>query len=176
MVDSRWLFSGLVALVAAERLFEMWIAGRNRHRLLERGGFEVGQTHYPWMVLLHSTFLVSALLEVWCLDRPLIPPLATSMTVLVVASMALRYWVIATLGNRWTTRVVLLPGAPRITTGPFRFLRHPNYLAVVVEIAALPLAHTAWLTSLVYSLLNAALLRARIRVEDEALDEAARVA
>ena len=175
MVDSRWLFTGLVALVALERLFEMWIAGRNRRRLLEAGGFEVGQTHYPWMVLLHSTFLVSALLEVWYLDRPLIPPLATSMIVLVASSMALRYWVMATLGERWTTRIVLLPGEPRITTGPFRCLRHPNYLAVVVEIAALPLVHTAWLTSLVYSLLNSALLRTRIRVEDEALDQATRV-
>ncbi len=174
MVDSRWLFTGLVALVALERLFEMWIAGRHRRWLLERGGFEVGQTHYPWMVLLHATFLVSALLEVWYLDRPLMPSLAICMVVLVAASMALRYWVIATLGRRWTTRVVLLPGAPRLTTGPFRFFRHPNYLAVVVEIAALPLVHTAWLTSLVYSLLNAALLRTRIGVEDEALDEATR--
>jgi len=176
MVDSRWLFTGLVALVALERLFEMWIAGRNRRRLLAGGGLEVGQTHYPWMVLLHSTFLVSAVLEVWSLERPLIPLLAMCMVVLVAASMAVRYWVIATLGRRWTTRIVLLPGAPRITTGPFRFFRHPNYLAVVVEIAALPLVHTAWLTSLVYSLLNAALLRTRIRAEDEALDEATRVA
>lgn len=176
MVDGRWLFTGLVALVALERIFEMWIAGRNRRWLLEGGGFEVGQTHYPWMVLLHSTFLVSALLEVWYLDRRVIPSLAMCMVVLVAASMALRYWVIATLGRRWTTRIVLLPGAPRITSGPFRYFRHPNYLAVVVEIAALPLVHTAWLTSLVYSLLNAVLLRTRIRVEDEALDEAARVA
>lgn len=174
MVESRWLFTGLVALVGLERLFEMWIAGRNRRRLLEEGGFEVGQTHYPWMVLLHSTFLLSALFEVWYLDRPLIPALAMSMLVLVAASMALRYWVIATLERRWTTRILLLPGEPRVTKGPFRFLGHPNYLAVVVEIAALPLVHTAWMTSLTYSLLNAALLRTRIRVEDEALDEAAR--
>lgn len=174
MVDSRWLFTGLIALVAVERLFEMWIAGRNRRWLLGRGGFEVGQAHYPWMVLLHSTFFVSAILEVWYLDRPLIPPLAISMVGLLVASMALRYWVVATLGSRWTTRVLLLPGEPRLGGGPFRFLKHPNYLAVVVEIAALPLVHTAWMTSLTYSLLNAALLRTRIRVEAAALDEAIR--
>lgn len=174
MVDSRWLFTGMVALVGVERLFEVWLAGRNRRRILELGGFEVGQAHYRWMVLLHATFLMAAPLEVWGLDRPLIPTLALGMTVLVVASMSLRYWVVATLRSRWTTRVLVLPGEPRITTGPFRFLHHPNYLAVTIEIAALPLVHTAWLTAVTYSLLNAVLLRTRIRVEDEAIDESMR--
>ncbi len=169
MVDSRWLFTGLVGLVGLERLLELWIAGRNRRWLLARGGFEVGQDHYPWMVLLHATFLVAAPMEVWMLDRPLIPPLAIGMMLLLIVAMALRYWVVVTLRQRWTTRVVLLPGAPRITRGPFHFLSHPNYLAVALEIAALPLVHTAWLTALTYSILNAVLLKTRIRVEESAL-------
>jgi methyltransferase len=173
MVDSRWLFTGLVALVGVQRLVELRLAERNRCELLARGGFEVGKTHYRWMVLLHATFLSAAPLEVWSLDRPLLPVLALAMTALLVAAMTLRYWAIMTLGSRWTTRVVVLPGAPRIETGPFRFLRHPNYLAVVTEMVALPMVHTAWLTALTYSLLNAALLRTRIRVEEDALREAA---
>jgi len=114
---------------------------------------------------------MAAPVEVWVLGRPLIPPLAIAMVVLLLGAMALRYWVVATLGRRWTTRVLLLPGEPRITTGPFRFLNHPNYLAVVVEIAALPLVHTAWLTAVTYSILNAGLLRTRIAVEGMALQE-----
>ncbi|NHZ73004.1 MAG: hypothetical protein GWP16_00835 [Nitrospirae bacterium] len=174
MVDSRWLFTGLVALVGLERLLELWIAGRNRSRLLSQGAVEVGKDHYPWMVLLHTTFLVAAPLEVWALGRRFIPALALSMMVVLVTAMALRYWVIVTLGRRWTTRVLLLPEEPRITTGPFRLLPHPNYLAVIMEIAALPLVHTAWLTALTYSVLNAAMLRTRLGVENEAWREGVR--
>jgi len=103
------------------------------------------------------------------LDRPLIPPLAVGMMLLLIVAMALRYWVVVTLRQRWTTRVVLLPGASRITRGPFRFLSHPNYLAVAIEIAALPLVHTAWLTAVTYSILNTVLLKTRVRVEETAL-------
>lgn len=170
MVDSRWLFAALIALVGLERLVELWLASRNRRWLLARGAVEVGKSHYPWMVLLHSTFLVAAPMEVWFLERPLIPPLALAMLLLSVVAMALRYWVVVTLGRRWTTRV-LLAKEPRISAGPFRFLDHPNYLAVVLEIAALPLVHTAWLTALTYSILNASLLRTRISVEETALRE-----
>lgn len=174
MVDSRWLFTGLIALVGLERLVELRLASRNRRWLLARGAVEVGKSHYPWMVLLHSTFLVAAPMEVWFLERPLIPPLALAMLLLLMVAMALRYWVVVTLGRRWTTRV-LLAKEPRISEGPFRFLDHPNYLAVVLEIAALPLVHTAWLTALTYSILNAGLLRTRIRVEETALREEAEV-
>jgi methyltransferase len=175
MVDSRWLFTALIALVGLERLLELRLASRNRRWLLARGAVEVGQSHYPWMVMLHSTLLLAAPMEVWFLERPLIPPLALAMMLLLMVAMALRYWVVVTLGHRWTTRVLLLPKESRITTGPFRFLDHPNYLAVVLEIAALPLVHTAWLTALSYSILNAGLLRTRIRVEETALREEAEV-
>ena len=174
MVDSRWLFTALIALVGLERLVELRLASRNRRWLLARGAVEVGESHYPWMVMLHSTFLLAAPMEVWFLERPLIPPLALAMLLLLMVAMALRYWVVVTLGRRWTTRV-LRAKESRITAGPFRFLDHPNYLAVVMEIAALPLVHTAWLTALTYSILNAGLLRTRIRVEETALREEAEV-
>ncbi len=157
-------------MVGAERLLELWLAGRNRRWLMAQGAVEVGESHYPWMVLLHSTFLLAAPMEVWIFERPLIPPLACGMLLLLLTAMALRYWVVATLGRRWTTRVLLLPGEPRIETGPFRVLRHPNYLAVALEIAALPLVHSAWLTAGIYSLLNACLLKTRIGIEDAALE------
>jgi methyltransferase len=168
MVESRWLFSGLVALVATMRGIELLIAKRNQRWLEARGGVEVGQAHYPWMVLLHASFLLAAPAEVWFLNRPMFPPLAAVCLLLTSAAMALRYWVIATLGRRWTTRVVCLPGALPVTDGPFRFLRHPNYLAVAVEILALPLIHSAWLTAGMFSVLNGYMLKTRIRVEEAA--------
>lgn len=168
-VDSRVLYTLLVVLVAAGRLVELRIAGRNRRRLLERGGIEVAQGHYPWMVALHTALIIASPLEVWLLDRPFLPALGFSMLALLVLAALLRWWVIATLEGRWTTRIVVLPEVPPITGGPYRFLRHPNYLAVILEILSLPLVHTAWLTALVFSVLNGWLLRVRIRAEEEAL-------
>jgi methyltransferase len=168
-LDTRVLFTLLVALVAAGRLVELRIAGRNLRALLARGGIEAAPGHYRWMVLLHAGFLASCLLEVWLLHRPFLPALAAPMLLLVVLATALRYWVISTLGGRWTTRIVVLPASTPVTGGPYRFLRHPNYLAVIIEIFALPLIHTAWLTAIVFSALNALLLRVRIRAEEEAL-------
>ena len=129
----------------------------------------MGAAHYPWMVLLHTSFLFSCVVEVWALDRPLRPQLAVGMLIVLVGSMGLRYWVIVALGRRWTTRVFCLPGEPLITSGPYRFLRHPNYLAVVMEIVALPMIHGAWLTAIVFSIANAWLLSHRIREEEEGL-------
>jgi len=169
MPDTRLLYSLLVAAVAAGRLVELRIAERHRRSLLARGGVEAGAGHYPWMVALHSAFLVAGPAEVWLLGRPFVPWLAAAAIVLLGAAVVLRWWVITTLGERWTTRILVLPGAPLISGGPFRFLRHPNYLAVATEIAALPLVHTAWMTALAFSLLNAWLLRVRIRAEEAAL-------
>jgi methyltransferase len=169
MVDTRWLYTGLLLLMAIARLAELGLAGRNQRWLAERGAVEVGSGHYPVMVVQHALFLMSCLVEVWCLDRPFLPPLAAVMMVLLVLAMGLRYWVIATLGRRWTTRVYCLSGEPTITHGPYRYLRHPNYLAVVIEIFALPLIHTAWLTAMIFSVTNGMVLRHRIRVEEAAL-------
>ena len=172
--DTRLLFTLLVALVALGRGVELVIAERNRRRLLARGAVEAGAGHYPSMVALHAAWLVAAPAEVWLLDRPFLPWLAFPMLALFALATALRWWVIATLGERWTTRILVLPEAPLVTGGPYRFLRHPNYLAVVVELAALPLVHTAWLTALLASAANAALLAVRITVEERALAGASR--
>jgi methyltransferase len=169
VTDTRILYTLLVALVAAGRLVELRIAERNRRRLLARGGVEAGSEHYPWMVGLHAAFLIAAPLEVWLLGRLFIPVLAVSMLVLLVVAVALRWWVISTLDGRWTTRIIVLPGVAPITGGPYRFLRHPNYLAVILEIFSVPLIHTAWLTAIVFSLTNAWMLRVRIRAEEAAL-------
>lgn len=167
--DSRLLYTLLVAGVAVQRLFELRLARRHQRALLARGGVEAAARHYPAMVLLHAAFLAACPLEVWGLHRPFRPGLAAAMAALLAAAQVLRYWAIATLGERWTTRIVCLPGAAPITGGPYRFLRHPNYLAVAVEIAALPLLHGAWLTAAVFSAANAMLLAVRIREEEAAL-------
>ena len=162
-------FTALVALVGVERLAELVVSRRNAAWSLARGGVEHGRGHYPVMVALHSGFLVAMLVEAW-VRRPEVPPaLAWSMLVLVLASQALRWWCILTLGPRWNTRVIVVPGMPPVASGPYRFLRHPNYVAVVVEGVALPLVHASWITAVVFTVANAILLTVRIRVEDAAL-------
>ena len=170
MVDTKALYTGLVALVVVQRLAELRLAERNRVALLEQGAVEVGQSHYSWMVAMHTAFLASCVTEVWLLERPFIPALAASMLILLIAASGARYWAISTLGGRWTTRILVLPGASPVTGGPYRFVRHPNYLAVAAEIAALPLAHTAWITALTFSTANSVLLLlVRIPAEEAAL-------
>lgn len=159
----------LIAVVACERLAELVIARRNLAWSLERGGVEVGAGHYPVMVVLHTGFLLGCLAEAILLDRPFLPALGWSMLAIVVAAQALRWWCITTLGPRWNTRVVVIPGAPRVYGGPYRLFSHPNYVAVVAEGIALPLVHTAWITALVFTVLNAALLTRRITTENAAL-------
>jgi methyltransferase len=110
-------------------------------------------------------------LEVLLLQRPFVPAIAAISGAALVGTMALRYWAVSSLGDRWNTRVLVEPGVPAVTSGPYRFLGHPNYLAVVVEIAALPMLHTAWLTAILFTVLNAWMLRLRIAVEERALLE-----
>ncbi len=162
-------FTVVVALVALERLAELVVSNRNAAWSLARGGRETGQGHYPFMVVLHSGLLVAMLVEAWVRRPEVAPLLAWSMLVLAVAAQALRWWCITTLGQRWNTRVIVVPGLPPVTGGPYRFLRHPNYVAVVVEGVALPLLHASWITALVFTVANAALLTVRIRAEDAAL-------
>jgi len=167
--DSRVLYTLLIAGVAGQRLIELRLSRRHQRALLARGGVEAAPGHFPAMVVLHTAFLAACPLEVWWLRRPFRPALAAAMAVLLVAAQALRYWAIATLGERWTTRIVCLPGAAPVTGGPYRFLRHPNYLAVAVEMAALPLLHGAWLTAAAFSAAGAGVLAVRIREEEAAL-------
>ncbi len=167
--DSRVLYTVLIAGVALQRLLELRLSGRHLRSLLARGGVEAAPRHYRAMVVLHASFLAACPLEVWLLHRPFRPHLAAAMAILLLAAAALRAWAIGSLGERWTTRIVCVPGAPRVVAGPYRFLRHPNYLAVVVEMAALPLLHGAWLTAAVFSAANAAVLAVRIPAEERAL-------
>jgi methyltransferase len=159
----------LIAVVAVERFVELIVSQRNSAWSRSRGGTEAGARHYPVMVVLHVGLLAGCVVEVVMLHRPFIPALGWPMLVVVVAAQLLRWWCIATLGQQWNTRVIVIPGGTRVTRGPYRLIPHPNYVAVVVEGIALPLVHSAWLTALVFTVLNAALLRTRIRVENAAL-------
>lgn len=162
-------FTVLIGLVALERLAELVVSTRNAAWSLERGGRETGQSHYPLMVVLHSALLAGALVEAWVRRPDVWSALAWSMLTLVVLSQALRWWCIGTLGRRWNTRVIVVPGMAPVRNGPYRLFSHPNYVAVALEGVALPLVHAAWLTALVFTLANAALLTVRIRVENIAL-------
>jgi methyltransferase len=159
----------LIAAIGVERLAELIVSKRNWAWSRDRGGTEFGAAHYPTMVVLHVALLVGCLIEPVVLHRPFIPALGWPMLAIVIAAQGLRWWCITTLGRQWNTRVIVIPGANRITGGPYRLISHPNYVAVVVEGVALPLVHSSWLTALVFTILNAALLRTRLKVENDAL-------
>ena len=163
-------YTVLILATGAERIAELVVSARNARWSFARGGIEYGGGHFPPMVALHTGLLLACLAEVWLLDRPFLPWLGWPMLVLVLASQALRWWCIGTLGPRWNTRVIVVPGLPLVTRGPYRWLHHPNYVAVVVEGFALPLVHTAWITALGFTVLNAVLLLGfRIPCENRAL-------
>ncbi|MEV5789387.1 MULTISPECIES: isoprenylcysteine carboxylmethyltransferase family protein [unclassified Streptomyces] len=164
----------LVAVVAAERVAELVVARRNERWSVARGATIAGQGHYPAMVALHTGLLAGCLAEVWLAGRPFVPALAWPMLAVLAAAQGLRWWCIRSLGPRWNTRVIVVPGLPLVAKGPYRWrrLRHPNYVAVVAEGVALPLVHTAWVTAVVFTVLNAVLLRVRIRCENRALASA----
>lgn len=162
----------LVAAVAAERVAELVVARRNERWSTARGAVVTGRGHYPAMVALHTGLLAGCLIEVWLAGRPLVPWLSWPMLAALAAAQSLRWWCVGTLGPRWNTRVIVVPGLPLVTGGPYRWLRHPNYAAVVAEGLALPLIHTAWVTATLFTMLNAALLTVRVRCEDRALTAA----
>lgn len=153
----------IVVLVALQRLAELVHARRNAARLIARGGVEAGAGHYPLIVALHAAWLASMVALV-----PPDAPVNWPLFGLYVALQGIRYWTIAALGERWTTRVIVVPGAEPVRRGPYRFMRHPNYAVVACEVALLPLVFGAWRIALGFSILNAGLLVHRIRVEDAA--------
>ncbi|WP_456844635.1 isoprenylcysteine carboxyl methyltransferase family protein [Cellulomonas sp. P5_C6] len=166
MIPYDWL----IVVVALERLAELVVSQRHVHWAFAHGGVETGQRHYPPMVALHTGLLVACVVEVHVADRPFLPVLGWTALAFVVAANALRWWCIATLGDQWSTRVIVVPGAALVRRGPYRWLSHPNYVAVAVEGAALPLVHTAWVTAVAFTLLNAVLLLGfRIPTEERAL-------
>lgn len=158
----------VLSLVTAQRLGELVLARRNTRRLLARGAIEVGAGHYPFIVALHAAWLIGLWLLAW--DRPL----NLWLLAVFVGLQAARVWVIASLGERWTTRIIILSGEPLVRRGPYRFLSHPNYVVVAAEIMILPIAFgLAWYT-LIFSLLNAAMMAVRISVETQGLRAALR--
>ena len=169
MSSVTW-YAVLLGAVALWRGVELVVSARNRRWALERGGFEEGQGHFPAMAALHTGFLVGALAEVVLADRPFVPPLGWTMLAVLVLTQAVRLWCMVELGRQWNTRVVVVPGMPRVTGGPYRWLSHPNYVVVAVEGVALPLVHTAWVTAVAFTVLNAVLLlRYRIPAEEAAM-------
>ncbi len=165
------IFVAFVGLVALERLAELRLSRRNENRLHELGAREHAAGHFIAMQLLHTLWLVSIVLEVTLLRPPFQLWVSALAALCFGAGQCLRYAAIHALGGRWTVRVFTLPGAAPVTRGVYRYLRHPNYLGVVLEIAALPLIHSAWRSAVVFSLANAVLLAVRIRKEEHALSE-----
>lgn len=160
------LAQAILSFVLFQRLAELWLSRSNTRRLMALGGIEHGAAHYPWLVVLHAGWLVALILSV-----PTDAAIDSLWLTIFVMLQAARFWVLMTLGEFWTTRIITLPGRPLIRSGPYRYLRHPNYAVVAGEIAVLPMVFEQWLIAIVFSLANAVLLYERIRVEDAALAE-----
>src|SRR5271170_4502397 len=162
-------FLGLLVVVALLRIVELQISRRHQKEMIARGAAKVDEPRFRWMVLLHTAVLIGAALEVVLLRRPFIPILAASMFAIFLAANVVRWWVIRTLGHHWNVQVVDSTCLGVITSGPFRFVRHPNYAAVFAEMLALPLIHTAWITALAGSLAHVAVLAQRLATEEPVL-------
>ena len=163
------LFTLLIVIVAVERIIELVISKRNLTWSFAQGGIEFGRSHYKYVVAIHVFLLAGSLIEVWLARPTLNPTLSWIMFVLAVASQVLRWWCIATLGERWNTLVVIVPGMPVSRSGPYKWFKHPNYLAVVIEGFALPMVGFAWITALIFTIVNAGVLTVRLRSENAAL-------
>jgi methyltransferase len=163
-------FTALILLTGVERLWELVLSTRHARWAFERGGREYGRGHFPFMVVLHTGLLLACLAEAYICNLPFLPWLGWPMLAIALVCQVLRYWCIAVLGRQWNSRVIVVPGLGRVTRGPYRFLPHPNYLAVIAEGIALPLVHTAWITAVAFTVLNAILLFGfRIPTENRAL-------
>jgi methyltransferase len=158
-----------ILAIGVERLIELVVAQRNAKWSIAHGGKEFGREHYPAMVSIHVLLLVSCVIEVWALHRPFIPWLGWPMLAVVALSTVVRWRCVMVLGKRWNPRLIVIPDAPLVRDGLYRWVRHPNYTAVAAEVAALPLVHSAWLTAIMFSLANALVLNVRIRAENAAL-------
>jgi methyltransferase len=172
MVISLGAYLGILGMVAGERLFHLALASRNTRRALARGAIERGGGHYRWLAAFHAAFLASAAGEAILLRRPFPGVLGWVALGGAAGAQVLRYWSVASLGERWNTRILVIPGSVAVRSGPYRFVRHPNYLAVIIEIACIPLIRGCWLTAIVFTAGNAALLRMRIREEETAMGTA----
>lgn len=158
-------------LILFQRLSELWLARQNGKWITERGGYEVGKEHYKWIVGLHACFFLSLFAE-YRLLSPSPPEWWPVPFAFFVAAQILRMWAIASLGRHWNTRIFILPGASPVRKGPYRWIRHPNYLVVMVELLTFPLVFGLYFTSAFFSLLNLPVIWIRISVEEQALEEA----
>lgn len=158
----------LISVLILQRIFELVLSKRNERRLRAQGAIESGKSHYPVIVALHVAFFISLVVEVIALDRTSARWWWVPFAFFLIAQI-LRYWSIATLGRRWNTRILVLPGAAPITIGPYRYFRHPNYVAVAIELLSIPLIFQAYFTAIVFTLLNAIVMAVRITAEERAL-------
>lgn len=165
MALDQLLAAGLLLLATFQRLIELVIAGRNTRALLAEGAYEVGRGHYPAIVFLHVAWLV----VLWAFLILGLTQFHPWFAIAYLAVQILRIWTMASLGRYWTARIIVVPDAPLVRKGPYRYIRHPNYLVVVLEIALLPLALGSWVLALGFSIVNAILLAWRIKVEEAAL-------
>ena len=166
---TKIIFIGIVLALAAQRLAELRLSRRNEARILAQGGREHAPEHFGVMKALHTSWFLAMIAEVVWLERPFTPLLSACALIVIVVGQSLRYAAIRTLGWHWTVRIMTLPDAPPVDHGIYRYVRHPNYLGVILEIAAVPLLHTAYLTSIFFTMANACLLTIRIRAEEKAL-------
>lgn len=168
---SKYAYIIFISLLSLQRLFELKKSEQHRRQLLMRGGREHASEHFPFMALLHTLWLIAMPLEVWFFNRPIYFPLAIGAGILFIVGQILRLLAMQELGERWCARIMTLPGRTPVVKGIFRYLRHPNYMGVILEIASAPMLHTAYITAIAFSFLNAVLLWVRIRKEEQALNQ-----
>ena len=171
MVIPLGAYLAFLGALGAERIVELIISARNARWAFARGAIEAGAGHYPVMATFHTLFIVSCAAEAIVLRRAFAGEVGWIALAGALIAQALRYWAIITLGRRWNTRIIVLPGAPPVTSGPYRLMRHPNYLAVIMEMICVPMIYGCWITAMGFSAGNALLLRVRIRAEESALGQ-----
>ncbi len=157
------VFILFVLFLIGQRLSELYVSARNTRWLLAQGAIEYGRSHYPYMVAMHTAFIVSVIVEYALSGQP---PVNVPVLLLFFALLAVKYWVISSLGRYWNTRIYRVPGAVPVRSGVYKYIRHPNYVIVVAEIALIPLSFHLYVTAIVFTLLNAAMLTVRIREEN----------
>jgi methyltransferase len=176
MVVGERAYLAILIFIAAERIFELTVSRRNATRLIAHGGIERGSAHYLAIVAMHTAWLVACVVESVTVRRSIPAALSTGALLVTIGAQALRYWAVWTLGERWSTRIIVMTDIPPATNGPYRYLRHPNYVAVILEVAALPLVRANWYTAILFSIANAIVLAIRIPIEERALGERWRAA
>jgi len=169
VVISLTTYLALLAALGAERILELILSARNARWAFARGASESGAGHYPAMAAFHTLFILSCAGEAIIFKRTFPGVVGWIALGGALCAQRLRYWAVATLGRRWNTRIIVVPGAPPVASGPYRFVRHPNYLAIVIEMVCVPMIYNCWLTAIVFSAGHIPLLRVRIKAEESAL-------